>query len=193
MADLVFQVRVSNVPEGLAHKPRAEEIAELPQFLEVVSAVAPDLALINVGEEEPPADRAGFPWLKLNASNEPLGLYYNVGGIWQPAQNKYFLTDLEENIVVERGTITVTMNVAAKTPTVTATAVPFSEEFDDIPNIFLQIIGGTILSQSDGYATSVYPEDVTVAEFKIKSVSTVNTGSTAQTVQVRWMAMGKRS
>jgi len=62
MLDLTLKIRTVNVPNNLAHKPRALEIEELPKYLEVSMVGTGTLSLINVGAQQPSPDHTKYPW-----------------------------------------------------------------------------------------------------------------------------------
>jgi len=189
---LGFQLRALTVPKHLPHKTRAEEIEELPQFLEVVSLVSPGLSLLNIGVTEPGSERAAFPWLKLNSAGEPAGIYYNVGGNWRPVENKLYMRANRSDEYVERGTATITLAVAINTWTTAITPILFSNEFDDIPQIICTIAGGSLLDVTSGFNCRVLAAEANTKQFYLKSVAAVDTASVAKTVKVEWIAIGTR-
>lgn len=191
---LKFRLRAVNVPNTIPHKSRAEEIAELPQYLEVATMVAPDLALINVGADEPSADRSAFPWLKLNSGGEPLGLYVNVGGVWEPSQSKYFPREMTGDILLQRAEQTVSYDVASGTAKTFTDRIEFDEKYDDLPLVRISVIGGTIIDEDNGYKTHIYPIDISTDGFAIKIFSNYNGTGTggAKTVKFLWEAIGKK-
>ena len=201
--ELTFQLRAVNTDPSLAHKTRSEEIAELPQYLEVVSLVAPGLALLNVGEQEPGSTLSAFPWLKLDSSGNPLGLFWNVGGVWKSALDRYFMRELLADQVTERGELTITMDVAANEWKVFDDGLDFEEEFDEVPYVKLWVIGGSLLDHNNdesdeqkelwGYKNLLVPDEITVSGFKVKAITEVETNSHNKSLKFLWEATGKRA
>lgn len=196
---LRFTLRSLTVPPTLPHKTRAEEIAEIPKYIEVAALIAPELVLMNMGEQEPGADRSDFPWIKLNSSGEPQGLFVNVGGTWEPAFSKLTMRSNLEDIVIESGSASIIMNVAENTVKEYTSAFAFSKEFDDAPKILLAITGGTILATGTGAAHGSYTRlwapsaKITTTEFTPSFICPLTTAVTSQTLEFTWIAIGKRS
>jgi hypothetical protein len=196
---LRFNIRALTVPPTLPHKTRAEEVAELPKYLEVSALIAPELVLMNMGEQEPGSDRSDFPWIRLNSSGEPQGLFVNVGGTWQPAFSKLTVRSNLEDIVMESGSASIIMNVAADTVKEYSSSFAFSKAFDDAPKMFISISGGTILGTGSGTTHGAYTRlwvpsaKITDSEFTPSFISNQNTAVTSQTLEFTWIAVGKRS
>jgi len=190
---LKFVVRTLNVPKSLPHKSRAEEIADLPRFLEVQSLLAPELVLVNMGEQEPGPDRAEFPWIKLNSNGEPLGLMVNVGGEWKDAFSKLVIKDSVEGVAIERGETTVVMAAwTLETPKTYDKVIPFNKSFKTAPDVYVQMISDTFFSAALAYTTMMIPTDITTDGFKVLYATKIATASSPQSVRIRWMAIGKR-
>jgi len=195
---LRFSIRTLTVPPTLPHKTRAEEIAELSKYLEVSALIAPELVLINMGEQEPGVDRSDFPWIKLNSNGEPQGLFINVGGSWEPAFSKLTMRSILEDMVVETGTSEIILNVAAHTEEVAA-AIVFSKDFDSVPKMFCSITGGTVFSAGTGATSGAYTRlwipsaTITVSQFVPYAMCPEATNVTTRTLEFSWMAIGKRS
>jgi hypothetical protein len=206
-AKLRFVVRSLTVPPSLPHKTRAEEIEELPKYLEVAALIAPELVLMNMGEQEPGADRADFPWIKLNSNGEPLGLFVNVGGSWEPAFSKYMIKDAGENTVIERGSFSLVLTgVGPGVGTQYSSSFSFQKPFDTAPDVFFTITGGTLLTTamtlpsawnikneySGGAGAQVWPGTITDKEFIPFWISPIDLTSDSKTLDVTWMAIGTR-
>ena len=80
--ELTLKIRTTNVPVTLAHKSRYIEIEELPKYLSVSMVGTGSLSLLNMSAQEPSPDHRKYPWLKLDATGDPVGLYVYVGGTW---------------------------------------------------------------------------------------------------------------
>jgi len=80
--NLNLRLSSMNVPNWLKHKTRAEEIEELPDYLQVEMTGTSSLSLINIGPTQPSPDNSVYPWLKTNATGAPVGWYICVNGVW---------------------------------------------------------------------------------------------------------------
>lgn len=204
-ANLGLRIRSTEIPTNLPHKTRKEEIQELPDYLEVVSEVAEGLALLNIGAEEPSPDRAAYPWLKLDAGGEPIGLFVYVNSIWEPALSKYYIRDRSQDILFQRGSGTLTLQSAREDWKTDPTDIEFDIEFDDPPVVLLSITGGSILdvvsvrndSANDieemaGFVTIAKATDITAKDFNVKCISGCDTESVPQSVEYTWIAFGTK-
>ena len=71
MKHIVLSVKAATPPINLPHLARAAEIADLPKWLTVELASAGSLALVHVGDAQPPPEFYGVPWLKTKADGSP--------------------------------------------------------------------------------------------------------------------------
>ena len=189
---LKFKMRVVSVPESLPHKSRAEEIEELVKYLEVNPDISPGLALMNLGEEEPGGGTSGYPWVKLDSSGNPLGLFVNVGGIWKDAQSGRFTRQPIDDLYEQRGVITVNRTVGSGLWQTFSDQVEFDTEFDEIPYVKLWLYGGAIVEDVGGQDTQCVPYQINTFGFGLRVGSDINCTTETRTVQVLWEAVGKR-
>jgi len=82
MLKLNLRLSSMNVPNWLKHKTRSEEVEELPDYLQVEMTGTAGLSFLNYGSTTPTPDNAIYPWLKLDATGNVIGLFYNKNGVW---------------------------------------------------------------------------------------------------------------
>ena len=68
-----------DIPATLARKTRAEEVAELPNYLRVKLNTPAGLSLVNYGPDLPPFEYRAYPWFKTKADGSAEGVYAYTG------------------------------------------------------------------------------------------------------------------
>lgn len=71
MKPIVLSVKAVKPPINLPHLCRADEIADLANWLTVELASTGSLALMHVGDAQPPPEFYGVPWLKVKSDGSP--------------------------------------------------------------------------------------------------------------------------
>jgi hypothetical protein len=195
MNELRFNLRAVRVPESLTHKARAEEIAELPQYLEVTADQTAGVSLVNYGINSPPADQLGMPWVKLNPDGSPNGVFVHHAGEWVRATPHTVETEAGNlTILMGQGTMTLT-KAAGVVDTVDVTT--FNPEFKSPPKVFLTFGGSETAPDSaftDANLWKSFAWRVATAKdkFSIRAKYDVDCTTTNREVVVHWMAIGER-
>lgn len=82
---ILFALQAVNVPANVQHKPRAQEINELPDFLSVIATLPGETTFVTYGPNVPGPDALSYPWIKTNPNGSPIGIYINYNGDWVSA------------------------------------------------------------------------------------------------------------
>lgn len=85
MKRIALSVKATTPPVNLPHLSRAQEIADLPNWLTVDLLAAGSLSLMHVGETQPPPEVYGVPWLKTKSDGTPDDLMVATPSGYQPA------------------------------------------------------------------------------------------------------------
>ena len=78
MDNITLTLEAKTIPVDLVRKTRAEEIAELPDYLQVKMNMPEGLVMVNYGPNRPPYENRLYPWFKTNADGSAAGIYTYV-------------------------------------------------------------------------------------------------------------------